>query len=357
MKVSTATLHQGVREALVTIGAPENEAAIGAEMCVDAELRGHSSHGVRLLRNIAAAYERGADRRRAMRVVDESPVSARLDGGFHLSWFVHWSAIELVIEKAAAMGIAVVSVGNAGGSGALGYLVEKIAAAGLVGLAANSTPLTVVAPGSSVPSLGTNPLAIGLPRRSGTPLVLDMATSSIAFNEILRLRETGRALPEGVAVDADGSMTTDPNGAIDPDSGRSRILPFGGHRGYGLTLMLELMVSAGVTGRTGQDKRGAVLTEPADFSALYFAYRPGLVGDREQALDATDQLLTELTATGARIPGESSRLRREQCLRDGEVDVAPEGLDVLSSIIGRGINEQVGHVADSTDPRASGRPE
>ncbi|MDT7590834.1 MAG: Malate/L-lactate dehydrogenase [Pseudonocardiales bacterium] len=89
MKVSTATLHQGVREALVTIGAPENEAAIGAEMCVDAELRGHSSHGVRLLRNIAAAYERGADRRRAMRVVDESPVSARLDGGFHLSWFVH----------------------------------------------------------------------------------------------------------------------------------------------------------------------------------------------------------------------------------------------------------------------------
>ncbi|MCU1651660.1 MAG: Malate/L-lactate dehydrogenase [Pseudonocardia sp.] len=146
MKVSTATLHQGVREALVTIGAPENEAEIGAEMCVDAELRGHSSHGVRLLRNIAAAYELGADRRRAMRVVDESPVSARLDGGFHLSWFVHWSAIELVIEKAAAMGIAVVSVGNAGGSGALGYLVEKIAAVGLVGLAANSTPLTVVAP-------------------------------------------------------------------------------------------------------------------------------------------------------------------------------------------------------------------
>jgi len=333
MRVSTGKLRQDVRQALVAMGAPQNEAEIGAEMCVDAELRGHSSHGVRLLRNIAAAYQRGADRRRAMRVVDESPVSARLDGGFHLSWFVHWSAIELAIEKAATMGIAVVSVGNAGGSGALGYLVERIAAAGLVGLAANSTPLTVVAPGSTIPALGTNPLAIGLPRRSGPPLILDMATSSIAFNQILRLRETGQALPEGVAVDADGSTTTDPNRAIEPDSGRSRILPFGGHRGYGLTLMLELMVSAGVTGRTGQDKRGPVLTEPTDFSALYFAYQPGLVGDRDQALDATDRLLAELTAAGARIPGESSRLRREQCLRDGEVDVDPEALDVLNSLL------------------------
>jgi LDH2 family malate/lactate/ureidoglycolate dehydrogenase len=231
------------------------------------------------------------------------------------------------------MGIAVVSVGNAGGSGALGYLVEKIAAAGLVGMAANSTPLTVVAPGSAVPALGTNPLAIGLPRRSGSPLLLDMATSSIAFNQIQRLRETGLDLPEGVAVDSDGSMTTDPSRAIDPDSGRSRILPFGGHRGYGLALMLELMVSAGVTGRTGQDKRGPVLTEPADFSALYFAYQPGLVGDRDEALDATDRLLAELTSAGARIPGEASRLRREQCLRDREVDVAPEALDMLNSIL------------------------
>ena len=334
MKVSTAKLRQDLCEALVAIGAPRQEAEIGAEMCLDAELRGHSSHGVRLLRSIAAAYEQGAGRRRAMRVVAESPVSARLDGGFHLSWFVHWSAIELVIDKAATMGIAVVSVGNAGGSGALGYLVEKIAAAGLVGLAANSTPLTVVAPGSPVPALGTNPLAIGLPRRSGTPLLLDMATASIAFNQIHRLGETGLALPEGVAVDADGSMTTVPSLAVDPDSGRSRILPFGGHRGYGLALMLELMVSAGVTGRTGQDKRGPVLTEPADFSALYIAYQPGLVGDREQALDATDRLLTELTAAGARIPGEASRLRREQCLRARAVDVDPAALDVLDSILG-----------------------
>jgi LDH2 family malate/lactate/ureidoglycolate dehydrogenase len=110
MKVSTAKLRQDVCEALVAIGAPRQEAEVGAEMCLDAELRGHSSHGVRLLRNIAAAYEQGAGRRRAMRVVAESPVSARLDGGFHLSWFVHWSAIELVIDKALTMGIAVVSV-------------------------------------------------------------------------------------------------------------------------------------------------------------------------------------------------------------------------------------------------------
>jgi L-2-hydroxycarboxylate dehydrogenase (NAD+) len=329
VKVAAEQLRQAVEERLIQLGAPPEEAQVGAEMCVDAELRGHSSHGIRLLRNVAAEYAQGAGRRSRLVAVDESPVSARLDGGFHLSWFVHRTAVDILIDKAAASGIAIVSVANAGVSGALGYLVERIASAGLVGIALNSSPLTVVAPGSATPSLGTNPVAIALPRRSAPPLVLDMATSAIAFNEILRSRETGQTLPGGVAVDTDGRETTDPATAIDPRTGRGLILPFGGHRGYGLSVMLELMVSAGVTGRAGADKRGAVILEPADFSGIYIAYRPGLVGDPEAALDATERLVTELQGSGSRVPGEASRARREQCLIDGEVDVDEEALNLL----------------------------
>ena len=334
MKVPLDGLRQAVEAKLTQMGVPPDEAAVGAEMCLDAELRGHSSHGIRLLRPVAEEYANGASRRGQLSVVDESPVSARIDGGFHLSWFVHRTALDIAIGKALSSGIAIVSVANAGVSGALGYLVERMARAGLVGIALNSSPLTVVAPGTSVPSLGTNPIAVALPRRAESPLVLDMATSAIAYNQVLRLREIGQRLPEGAAADADGHVTTDPAAAIDPKTRRGRILPFGGHRGYGLSLMIELMVSACVTGRAAADKRGPVFLEPADFSGLYIAYQPGLVGDPQAALDATERLVAELEDSGARIPGEASRARRARCLESGEVEVAQEALDLLDALEG-----------------------
>lgn len=332
MKVTITALRQEIRDVLTQHGVPGAEAEVGAEMCLDAELRGHSSHGVRLLRNVLTQYNLGTDRRRDVRIAHETSVSARLDGGFHLSWFVHRAAVDLTIAKAAESGIAIVSVTSAGVSGALSYLVERMALAGLVGLVANSSPVTVVAPGSAVPTLGTNPLAIGVPRSANAPLVLDMATAAIAFNQVLRLRDVGERLPEGVATGADGVPTTDAAQAVDPISGRGRILPFGGHRGYGLTLMLELMVSAGVTARVGADKRGPQVQEPADFGGLYLAYRPDLVGDAEAGSAATDRLIAELTDEGVRLPGEVARARRERCLDEGAVEIDDDVVDLMSSL-------------------------
>lgn len=332
MKVRIDQLTADVHAALQAMGVPDEEAKAGASCCIDAELLGHSSHGVRLLRNIGVEYIGGAERRRPVSIT-ETPVSAQVDGGYHLSWFVHQAAVDLAAAKAHAVGIGIVSVRHAGVSGALGSLVERVAATGLVCIAVNSTPVTVVAPETSVAALGTNPLSIGVPRRGGQPVVLDMATSSIAFNQVLRLRETGGVLPNGVATDDQGTATTDPALAIDPASGRGRILPFGGHRGYGLALMIELMVAAGVTGRTGAAKRGPVVLEPDDFSAIYIAYQPGIVGDPDAALDATDQLLEEVIAAGGRVPGESGHERRAACLRDGSVDVDDAALQLLASLL------------------------
>jgi L-2-hydroxycarboxylate dehydrogenase (NAD+) len=334
MQFEVARLLDDVRSALVAHQVPLLEAEVGARLCVDAELRGHSSHGVRLLRNVLAEHAAGAARRSDLRLIGETPVSAQVDGGFHLSWFVHNHAIEVAVAKALSVGIGLVSVRNAGVSGALGYLVEQAARRGLVCLALNSTPAMVVAPGTAVPTLGTNPLAIGVPRRDRMPIVLDMSTAGIAFNQVMRLRGLGDVLPAGVALDSSGELTTDPHEAIDTTSGRARILPFGGHRGYGLALMLELLVAAGVSGRTASDKRGPVVLEPSDFSALYLAYQPGLLGDPAVADAATERLLADLQEQGARIPGEVSRLRRERCLRDGQVEIDPEADAILKSFLG-----------------------
>jgi LDH2 family malate/lactate/ureidoglycolate dehydrogenase len=240
-------------------------------------------------------------------------------------------ASDLVSEKALAAGIAIVSVRRAGVSGALGYLAERAARDGLVSMVFGSTPLTVVAPGTTVPALGTNPLAIGIPRPSDNPLVLDMATSAIAFNQVMRMREIGESLPADVANGPDGSMTLDPADAIDSLSGRGRILPFGGHRGYGLALMLELMVSAGATGRTGDAKRGPVVLEPEDFGAIYLAYRPELLGNAADMQASIESLIAELDRMGARVPGERSRALREKALLTGEVEVDPQAMALLDT--------------------------
>lgn len=333
MTITIERLREQILEILGSHGVPEAEARVGAEMCVDAEMRGRRSHGVRLLRNVVTEYAAGADRRGDLRVDNETSVSARVDGGFHLSWFVHREAVDIAIRKATTHGIGLVSVRKAGVSGALGYLVERIAAAELVGVAFNSTPATVVAPGSGTPFLGTNPLAFAVPRENQPPLVLDMATSTIAFNELRRRNTLGLELPAGAVVDRDGSPTTDPTEAIDPVSGRGRILPFGGHRGFGLALMVELLVSAGVTGRAGDLKRGEVIAEPEDFGGLYLAYRADLVGDPAAAQVATSGLLADLVAAGCRLPGESSREAREAALVRGEVELDADAAAVLESLV------------------------
>lgn len=333
MRSTLTDLRSRLENAFCGIGAPPDQAAAAAEMCIDAELREHHSHGVRLLRNIATEYRTGAARRRALTITSSTPVSAIIDGGYNLSPFVHRTAVDLVADKAAASGLAMVSVHRAGVSGALGYLVERIADRGLIAIAFNSTPLVVVAPGTTVPTLGTNPLAMAVPRAEGTPLVLDMSTSSIAFNKIMRARSLGAEIPADVALDAAGHPTTDPDAAVDAQ-GRGRLLPFGGHRGFGLSLMLELVVSAFVTGRTGAAKRGDVIHEPDDFGALYLAIDPALLGSLEEGNAAVESLLAEITAAGGRLPGESSRMIRDEHLAAGSIELDDEAHAVLDQFSG-----------------------
>jgi L-2-hydroxycarboxylate dehydrogenase (NAD+) len=329
MQVPIDTLRSVMMGKLTNAGVPHEEAEVGVEMCIDAELRGHSSHGLRLVGNIVAEYTLAAPRRGEVRVLHESVSSARIDGGFHMSLYVHRLAVDLAIAKASETGLAIVSLANAGVAGALGYLVERMASNGLYAIAFNTTPVTVVAPGAGSPSLGTNPIAFGIPRRGAEPLILDMATSAIAFNRLRQFAAAGENLPEGVAVGADGVPTVDPLEATDAESGRARILPFGGHRGFGLSLMIELMTSAGVAGHAGPVKRRPGVMEPGDFASIYIAYQPGVVGDADAGATAIDDLVGDLTLQGVRIPGEKSRALRDERRTAGSLAVTDEVRDIL----------------------------
>ncbi|MCC6178598.1 MAG: Ldh family oxidoreductase [Chloroflexi bacterium] len=314
-------------ERLVRGGVPRDEGETAARICLEAELLGKKTHGFIHLRRNLIQYEAGADRRRELRVMRETPVSALVDGGFHFSYTIHDLAARLTIEKATTSGLAIVGARNGGASGPLGYYTGRMAEAGLVGIALNSAPSMVVPPGGVEPLLSTNPLSVAIPRRTAPPLVLDMATSAISFNAIALAQRNGVPLPIGAAVDPEGVPTTDPAQTVD-ETGRARLLPFGGYKGFGLAFAIELLCGASLGTEIGGEKIQPFIHEPAHFCGLYLAYRPDLFVEREVFDNRVERLVADVKASRRapgvseiRLPGEASERRRAEAVARGTIDL------------------------------------
>src|SRR5215831_2888063 len=166
-------------------GVPQQEAEIAAPIYLEAELWGKHEHGFRYLETCLLEYREGTERRRALTIQRESPVRALVDGGFHFSCFVHFTAMKLAIDKAKKNDLALVGVRNGGVSGLLVYYSQMATEAGLIGIGINSALSVVVPPGGVTPLLSTNPLTIGIPRPDQVPLILDMATSAGTFSQVM----------------------------------------------------------------------------------------------------------------------------------------------------------------------------
>lgn len=334
--VNTAEALAAAVARLVRDGVPPDQAETAARICLEAELWGKKTHGFIHLRRNLIQWHAADDRRSALRVLRETPVSALVDGGFQFSYTLHETAMTLAIEKARTSGLALVGARNGGASGPLGYYTRRMAEADLVGIAMNSAPAMVVPPGGVEPMLSTNPLSIAVPRRGGPPLLLDMSTSAVPFNLIALAQRTGVPLPLGVAVDLDGTPTTDPNRTVD-ETGRARLLPFGGYKGFGLAFMIELLCGASLGTPLGQEKIQPFIHEPAHFNGLYLAYRPDLFVERAEFDERVERLVTDIRqsrrAEGVaeiRLPGEESERRRQATLARGTLELEDATWDFLN---------------------------
>jgi LDH2 family malate/lactate/ureidoglycolate dehydrogenase len=173
--------------------------------------------------------------RRPIEVLRDRPGSALVDGGNQPGMVVAERATRLGIEKAKAGAMATVAANNLRYSGLLAYYVERVALEGLVGIAM-ATGYPCVAPyGGRVAVLGTNPVAFGFPAATD-PIVVDMATSAISGGELLRRARAGEPLPAGVALDVAGMPTSSAADGLE-----GVLVPFGGHRGFGLAVAVQLL--------------------------------------------------------------------------------------------------------------------
>ncbi|MCY1176900.1 Delta(1)-pyrroline-2-carboxylate/Delta(1)-piperideine-2-carboxylate reductase [compost metagenome] len=144
------------------------------------------------------------------------------------------------MEKARSAGIAVLAIRNSHHFAALWPDVEPFAYEGLVALSVVNSMTCVVPHGADRPLFGTNPIAFAAPRAEGGPIVFDLATSAIAHGDVQIAAREGERLPEGMGVDSLGQPTTDPKAILEGGA----LLPFGGHKGSALSMMVELLAAA-----------------------------------------------------------------------------------------------------------------
>ncbi|ADB52315.1 Ldh family oxidoreductase [Conexibacter woesei] len=230
-------------------GLPAAAARTVATALVDADMRGIPSHGSLLVPMYVERIVKGsvATATEPATVADLGAVAV-LDAGHALGVISADTAMALAIEKARAHGLGAVAVRHAFHFGGAFRYVQAAADAGMVGVAAANTRPLMPAPGGAHAVVGNNPLAVGVPRAGGEPLVLDMALSEAALGKIRLAAQEGRAIPATWATDADGAPTTDPVAAI-----AGLLLPAAGHKGYGLALIVDVLtgvLSGGAFGRS-----------------------------------------------------------------------------------------------------------
>jgi LDH2 family malate/lactate/ureidoglycolate dehydrogenase len=332
-------VHLGVDEAralaeraLRGIGYDDEEARIIADHVIDAALCGYEYSGLAKILNIPE-HPRFAQPRRPMTIVHETEVSALYDGGNNNGMIAMYHAAKAAIAKAATHGISVIGVSDSWMSGRSAYFVEMIARAGLVAIHTASSGGAVAPHGGSQPVLGTNPIAFAFPGEDG-PLVLDMGTSAFMGTDLALRVRLGTPLPEGVAIDRDGNPTRDAKAARD-----GALLPFGGHKGFGLGLIVAAFGLLG-GGALGANTNGGGKTD----GYVFIAFRPDLLvplADLERELAA---LIARVKAvpplpgfSEIRIPGEQSARNRARLAREG-LDIDRLVLDRLTALAG--INER-----------------
>ncbi|MFO1035688.1 MAG: malate/lactate/ureidoglycolate dehydrogenase [Geminicoccaceae bacterium] len=323
-RVDARGLEIWVGRMFAAAGCPADEAVTIAGHLVGANLVGHDSHGVIRLRDYIPWLERGMVRAdQQAKVVHETPVSLTIDGGLGYGQAIGEQAMQLGAAKALASGVCLVGIRNTGHLGRIGHWAERCAEAGLVSLHfVNTSGFGVlVAPfGSREARLSANPIAAGVPIKGGPPLILDISTAAIAEGKIKVARNAGKELPEGVVVDADGKPTRDPAAFYGPP--RGAILPFGGHKGSGLSVLIEVLAGA-LTGGGCTDPQAENAKELRNnmFSLLM---RPDVLGVETGREEAVTHFLAWVKGAAPNVPGdeillpgEIERRTREQRLALG----------------------------------------
>ena len=227
-------------------GATSDEARIVSEALVEANLAGHDSHGIlRIPEYVRWMEQKLVTMGAHINVVRESDSFAVIDGGWGFGQVVGREAMEVAIKKADQAGIGTVAASQCCHIGRVGDYPMMAAARGMAAVMFVNTHGggKLVAPwGGKERRLSANPISIAIPRKTGTPIVVDIATSAIAEGKVRSMLNRNVPVPPGNIMDAEGNPTTDAAKFYGPPTGA--LVPFGGHKGFALGLATDILAGA-----------------------------------------------------------------------------------------------------------------
>lgn len=316
-RVSAQALHAYIAGAFVSVGVSSSHAQSISEMMVRADLNGSDGHGVFRLPQYVRRIKGGAvNIKPNIRIVEEAPATALVDGDNGMGHLVMRFAAETAISKAKENGIAWVGVRWSNHAGPASLYASMPLEHDMIGLYlavgnANHLP----AWGGLDMLLSTNPIAVALPALEERSVVLDMATTVAAYGKVKTKAQRGETMPEGWMMDRKGQPLTDPRRA---DEGF--LLPIGGYKGYGLALVFGLLAGTLNGAAMGKDvvDFNKDDTTPTNTGHCIVALNPAAFGDVAAFKRRIDVVIRDLKASDRmpgvdkiHIPGEGSYAARE----------------------------------------------
>ena len=241
VSLSLDEIYNLAKKTLLFNGCDEENASILSNTIMRAERDGSLSHGLfRLPAYIAALKSKKVNGKARPTIQNIAPSVLKVLGNNAFAPMVLSVGLPAVIELAKKNGVAILAITNSHHMAALWPETEAIAETGLVGFACTSYKPAVAPAGATKPLFGTNPISFAWPRPGQTPVVYDMATASMAMGEVQVAAREGHKVPLGTGLNKDGKETTNPSEIADGGV----LLPFGGYKGSGIAMMVELLAGA-----------------------------------------------------------------------------------------------------------------
>ena len=297
-RINAEVLERFCAEVLTRFGLEPEDAEISARVLLASDLRGIDSHGLPRMPMYTDRLRHGAvNLHPNFRVVAETPATIAFDADNGMGHPAAYRAMQRCIEKAKETGLCMATVRQSNHFGIAGFYAMMALEAGLCGMAmTNATPL-VVPTFAREPYLSTAPIAIAIPAGKERPIVIDMATSTVAWGKVEIARREEKPIPEGWALDREGRDTTDPHAAVSlTPLGWTREL--GSHKGYGLALFVEVLCGqlAGAAWSRYVSGSRTVPPRPANIGHAFMAWRIDAFRPEEEFRAEMDQMLAELRA-------------------------------------------------------------
>jgi delta1-piperideine-2-carboxylate reductase len=293
-----------------------------------AERDGSLSHGLFRLPAYVSGLKSGKINGKARPEVKKISSSViKVLGNNCLAPMIHNKGLPELIKTAKENGVAVLAINNSHHMAAMWPETEAVAEEGLVAFACTSYKPAVAPAGAIKPLFGTNPISFAWPRPGKTPVVFDMATASMAMGEVQVAKREGHKVPLGTGLTKDGKGTTDP--AEIADGGV--LLPFGGYKGSGIAMMVELLAGALVGDNFSFETSAKDNNDggPPSGGEFILAISPEKISGSGWNIHADEFFNKMKSFEGVRLPGER---RHKNRLDKGPRNINKELVDKIKTL-------------------------